>query len=118
MVKVVFVGLPAISGGRAMLRGPDPLSATTAEQPGRLFVAPQEFARLSGLSLATVHRYRRSGKIAFIQPIGQSGRILIPIDALSAEVKEEQIAMNVAAESPEQEAPKLSGPSPKWARKR
>jgi hypothetical protein len=85
----------------------------------RRFLAPLEFARLSGLSLATVHRYLRSGKLPFFQPNGRRGRILIPIDALkscNANEKGDHRANEAATEVPDLDAQKLSGPRPKWAR--
>ena len=105
-------------GGRGFW-GTDPLTTPSADKLERRFVAPQEFARLSGLSLSTVYRYLKSGKLPFRQPNGRRGRILIAIDAIElarGEDKEQQIASNATPEPPVQEAPKLSGPRPKWAR--
>lgn len=48
-----------------------------------LFISPAEFAKLSGLSLATVWRYLAAGRIPKTQPGGRRCRILIPRSALS-----------------------------------
>ncbi len=45
------------------------------------FLSPAEFAQFSGLSLPTIHRYRKSGRLPFIQPGGFRCRILIPKNA-------------------------------------
>jgi hypothetical protein len=47
------------------------------------FLSPQEFSQLSGLSLATVHRYLKNGKLLYRQPAGRRGRVLIPSNALA-----------------------------------
>jgi hypothetical protein len=46
-------------------------------------VSPQEFSDQSGLSIASVRRYLRGGKLPFVQPGGPRGRVLIPADALA-----------------------------------
>jgi hypothetical protein len=46
-------------------------------------VSPQEFSDPSGLSIASVRRYMRDGKLPFVQPGGPRGRVLIPTDALA-----------------------------------
>src|SRR4051794_22015598 len=46
-------------------------------------LSPQEFSEQSGLSIASVRRYLRDGKLPFAQPGGPRGRILIPPDALA-----------------------------------
>ena len=58
-----------------------------AEKPAaskrvRGLLSPKEFSQLSGLSLATVHRYLKAGKLPFLQPGGPRSRVLIPSDAL------------------------------------
>ena len=107
------------SRGRRMEDRP---SLTDAVQPRR-FVSPLEFSQLSGLSLATVHRYLKKGKLPSIQPSGRRGRILIPADAL-------ELCGNTTLEAaqPEQTAaptsepgnapnPRPSGPRPRWTQK-
>jgi hypothetical protein len=82
------------------------------------FLSPQEFSGLSGLSLATVHRYLKRGKLPFRQPGGPRGRILIPADALLLSDVTPQVPRptEAAAEStplPTSPVP-LSGPRPRW----
>ena len=45
-------------------------------------LSPWEFSQQSGLSIASVRRYLRDGKLPFAQPGGPRGRILMPADAL------------------------------------
>src|SRR5690348_3372943 len=47
------------------------------------FLSPKEFSELSGLSLATIHRYIKNGKLPYRQPAGPRGRILIPAEVLA-----------------------------------
>jgi hypothetical protein len=54
----------------------------TGAAQGQRYLSPQAFSGLSGLSLATVHRYLRSGRLPYRQPAGRRGRIVIPADAL------------------------------------
>ncbi len=90
---------------------------------GRQYLSPQEFSARSGLSLATVHRYLRRGRLPFLQPAGPRGRILIPADALERVLGEPcpagpaqaPGASSTAATAP---APNTTvrpcGPRPKW----
>jgi len=98
-----------------------PVSPAPA-QPKR-YLSPQEFSQLSGLSLATIHRYLNSGKVPFVQPGGPRSRILIPCDALetattaASAMPSSPIAANAAPETPPPSTPhRLSGPRPRWAR--
>ena len=59
--------------------GPAPLMSTPS------YVSPQEFGELCGLSIATVRRYIRFGKLPCVQPAGLRGRILTPRDVLAPE---------------------------------
>jgi hypothetical protein len=93
-------------------------------QPQR-YLSPQEFSRVTGLSLATVHRYLRSGKVRHLQPAGPRGRILIPIDALEnptgappgpAPKPAATSAASTANSSPPAAPSQLPGPRPVWTR--
>lgn len=46
-------------------------------------LSPKEFVAKSGLSLATVRRYLRDGRLPSIQPGGRRCRVLIPASALA-----------------------------------
>jgi hypothetical protein len=96
----------------------------SACQPRR-YLSPQEFGRLSGLSLATVRRYLRLGCLPYRQPAGPRGRILIPDDALEAIAGVPTDRATTAAASPaaclgepsSSTATRLPGPRPRWIRK-
>jgi hypothetical protein len=94
-------------------------------QPKR-YLSPQEFSQLSGLSLTTVHRYLRSGKLRHLQLAGPRSRILIPIDALEASTvatpgpaaaETTAAATSSANLPPPATLSRLSGPRPRWARR-
>jgi Helix-turn-helix domain len=88
------------------------------------YLSPAEFSQLSGLSLATVHRYLKKGKLPYRQPGGPRGRILIPARALETEpaigsaAHQGQAADPTSPTHPDAAArcPPLSGPRPKWTR--
>lgn len=46
------------------------------------YISPQEYCERTGLSIATVHRYLKAGRVPHAQPGGPRGRILIPTEAL------------------------------------
>jgi hypothetical protein len=94
------------------------------EDQSRRYLSPQEFSRLSGLSLATVHRYLKAGKLPYRQPGGHRTRILIPVDALeprAGDTPAQVAAQPSAAPPPSPETPvvststRLPGPKPQWA---
>jgi hypothetical protein len=101
-----------------MTQTPDVPTEPAADQTRR-YLSPHEFSRLSGLSLATVHRYLKTGKLPFCQPAGRRGRILIPADALAAAgpatLPDEATAGSADPASPSP-THRLSGPRPRWAR--
>lgn len=83
-------------------------------------LSPLEFVAKSGLSLATVRRYLKDGRIPSFQPGGLRCRVLIPVSALEPYA---QLAGPVSrASRPNQ--PKVvpraaskrtrSGPKPRW----
>jgi len=95
------------------------------EKQPRRYLSPQEFSQLSGLSLASVYRYLKSGQLPCWQPRGPRGRILIPADALvkaharphdaPTSLTNTLAAPSTATTAPQrQTAPQLSGPRPKW----
>lgn len=46
------------------------------------YVSPIEFGKIAGLSLATVRRYVKEGRLPSLQPGGKRCRVLIPRSAL------------------------------------
>ena len=98
-----------------------------ASPAGGVYVSPREFARLSGLSLATIHRYVKCGKLPCCQPGGRRARLLIPIDALQGLALQSPSTERAPAAqvSPMATAPirnelpgptRLAGPVPRWMR--
>lgn len=89
----------------------------------RSYLSPEEFCHHSGLSLATVHRYLKKGKLPFYQPGGPRTRILIPTDAVESVSRSATQGGRAAAPataqpsstSADRRAP-LPGPRPRWTR--
>lgn len=83
-------------------------------------LSPLEFVAKSGLSLATVRRYLRDGRIPSSQPGGLRCRVLIPVSALEPYAK----ALGPAFQASGPDQPKAvrravskrsaSGPKPRW----
>jgi hypothetical protein len=97
----------------------------TGAPPEQRYLSPQEFSALSGLSLATVHRYLRNGRLPYRQPAGHRGRILIPADALelviAATPPDEPPQAPAAPSTSAMTRPPVTparppGPRPKWTR--
>ncbi len=94
-----------------------------ATRPKR-FLSPREFSELSGLSLATIHRYLKNGKLPYRQPAGPRGRVLIPTEALAITPIPNAPMQQAAATAPPllphaqttAQLPPLSGPRPRWTR--
>ena len=94
------------------------------------FLSPQQFSEYSLLSLSTVHRYLKAGKLPSVQPGGKRCRILIPASALANHTSQSTFcsAPNAAANSVAAinhpnypnaiSHERLSGPEPRWARGR
>ena len=102
----------------------DRAGARAGEQ-ARGYLSPQEFSLLSGLSLATVHRYLRAGQLPFRQTAGFRSRIVIPRDALDVlagdgpGVNSPESPTVPASSSGPQDSDiptRPSGPRPKWTR--
>lgn len=73
----------------------------------------QELSVKSRLSVATIHRLKRQGKIPFYQPAGKRGRVLFPPDAVE---RAAQATSSSAAKAPGNAGSPshLSGPRPAW----
>lgn len=81
--------------------------------------SPKEFSQRSGLSLATIHRYLRIGRLPFVQLGGRRHRVLIPCDALDCVLKpetREPAPQSSKAAKPHDNPPPVSGPQPRWLR--
>lgn len=89
--------------------------------PSPEFLSPEQFSILSSLSIATVRRYVRAGKLPHIQLAGPRGRILIPSNALVSPAltlaEAEGLPPNGSTTvdgSRERVPPRRPGPSPAW----
>jgi hypothetical protein len=56
--------------------------ATNDPLTDRAYLTKKELAARSGLSEATIQRYKDGGRIPFFQPGGKGGRVVFPIDAI------------------------------------
>ena len=88
------------------------------------FLSPKEFAPRHDLSISTVRRYVKDGRIPADQPGGRRHRILIPIDALTQSGKASKTPSDATTDAASREKPsvpreihKRSGPMPKWLQK-
>jgi excisionase family DNA binding protein len=94
------------------------MGANAVRAGDRRFLSPGEFSALSGLSLATVHRYLKSGRLPYWQPRGRRGRILIPADALQTLAKDSlQPDPDPTMPAPCMDTNRLSGPRPRWTQR-
>jgi len=75
----------------------------------------QELSLHSTLSIATIHRLKKAGRIPFFQPAGKGGRLLFPADAIERSCKANDEAAE-AGPSPAVRDKRLSGPLPAWMR--
>jgi excisionase family DNA binding protein len=102
-------------------------AASDTNELRRCYVTPEEFVKLSGLSLSSVRRYLADGRLPKYQPGGHRCRVLIPRDALERLDPAQQdtpciqITTNETSE-PETMPPddlssrSLAGPLPRWRR--
>ena len=83
------------------------------------YLTKTELCVRTGLSPATVHRYKRDKKIPFFQPGGAGARVLFPRDAIEIAITQRQheSALNSSVPIPINQglAPrKRPGPQPRW----
>lgn len=71
------------------------------------YLTEQQLSDLSGISVATIRRYKAKGQIEFFQPGGKGCAVRYPADALH---KTNNSLLSSAPDKPR----KLSGPLPKW----
>ena len=72
----------------------------------------QQLSVSCGLSIATLHRLKRQGKLPFYQPAGKGGRLLFSPDA----IERASAALEQTTPSPNGAGPshRLSGRGPAW----
>lgn len=96
-----------------ILRSMDP-AQTPEKATEKAYLDIKELKARTGLSVATLHRLKRQGKLPHFQPAGPGGRLLFPPDAI------ERCAAVVASSQPPPFAPApeprrhLSGRCPAW----
>ena len=76
----------------------------------------EEFSRRCGLSVVTLRRYVKKGRLSHVQPGGPGHRVLIPADALEELRVAGRTSAAPAPAGPERPPPEktLSGPKPSW----
>src|SRR5262245_37496200 len=101
--------------------GPDAWQAGCEPVP----ISPIEYGRRMGLSLPTVRRYIKAGRIPVIQPGGKRCRVLIPVSALHSQSASAIETVEVPPEEPQRSpdvpdprATRPSGPTPQWLKRR
>ena len=98
--------------------GADYVSGTNNNNSGGgEYLSPEQFSEVSGLSLATIHRYLANGRLPKVQPGGKRCRVLIPRSALSVVVNAAEsltIPPPVGPVNHLQPTRVLSGATPRW----
>lgn len=89
------------------------------------YLTRQDLAAQTGLSPATLQRYKAGNRIPYYQPAGKGGRVLFPPNAIEAAVATAQVdrkdpqgevGTTTATAEAERQAirQKLPGPRPRW----
>jgi excisionase family DNA binding protein len=88
------------------------------------FLSIGELAHLARLSISTIHRYMKAGKLPFIQLGGPRSRVLFRADVLehfesqphALQSRSEESAASTSSESARHDAVpnQIPGPRPKW----
>jgi hypothetical protein len=86
----------------------------TAQPQDSRFLSVAAFARLTGLSVATVRRRVRDGSVVVFQPGGPRTRVLIPWTQLQFSMPRTSREKPMAVTQDSSECSKLSGPAPRW----
>jgi excisionase family DNA binding protein len=76
------------------------------------YLTVEELSRESRLSVSTLHRLKRAGKIPYYQPSGKGGRLLFPPDAIEHAVQASSSEPN--STSTDHVPQRLAGPRPAW----
>jgi hypothetical protein len=93
--------------------------------PDSRYLDIKQFSATAGLSIATIRRLARDGRIPYFQPAGKGGKLLFPPDALELAAQ----GANCASAQPQSDNPgqpeqpgqsgqpgpgRLSGRVPRW----
>ena len=97
---------------------PDSLNA----KPESQYLSPQQFASLTGASIATVRRYLDLGILPKYQPAGPRGRVFIPasafenVELLKKFQRSGRSAVPTTSAAANQSTNRRPGPAPRWTR--
>ncbi len=80
----------------------------------REYLTLDEFQKRCGLSIVTLRRYVKSGKLESVQAAGRGHRILIPRDALDKLRTAPKKSPDPIRVGPPAKISTLSGPKPRW----
>jgi hypothetical protein len=80
------------------------------------FLTVDQFAAQSGMSVATIRRYIRTGKLECLQPGGFRCRVAIPRTALMSAIFNADSLPPTNSKEVNIKNRKLSGPTPRWRR--
>jgi len=86
----------------------------------RRFLTRKELSRQTGLSLATLQRYKDDEKIPFFQPGGRGARVVFPLDAIEAARRLQFQARLNPQQNNAMARPvaRIPGPQPRWSTKK
>jgi excisionase family DNA binding protein len=87
-----------------------------APQHSADYLSPEQFALATGLSLSTVHRYLKAGRLAFLQPGGRRHRVLIPARLVAELATTNSSSATVGTLSPIAAPTSRNSPSPRQKR--
>ena len=80
-----------------------------------LYLTLPELCALTGFSSATIHRWKRAGRIPYVQPGGKGGHLRFPVEAVEQCLRAGQSQVNTApVES--HDLQRLPGRQPSWRR--
>jgi excisionase family DNA binding protein len=83
-----------------------PRSHRSERTPKKTLVTIADLSATSGLSVSTIRRLAREGRIPFVQPSGKGGKLLFPPDAIERS--------SLAACLNSHSSARLAGPPPSW----
>jgi len=81
------------------------------------YLSKVELAKLTGLSPATIERYKKKGIIPFAQPAGPRGRVLYPLQAVKAAIDLNGVAPSQSSNPVRVEINLHRGPRARWRAK-
>src|SRR4051794_12805110 len=79
------------------------------------YLSISQFSARSGLSVPTLRRYVRDGKIKALQPGGRGAKLLFPLNALESLTSvQPQVLFSTASQLAKQSRRPLAGRAPAW----